>query len=184
VTTMTASRDSSRTVTAASLRHALACGKPGCPCGAPGTKTHCPSHQDRHPSLDVVGRDGRVLFVCRTGCPQDEVLSALRRLGIWSAGRPEPLLGPEPTVTELALERWRGQPASSPEVRILYAGSDLARRWRHAVESTRAKSTALGDESESGWELRRYAADLERDLAVLEADLDRRALTLASHGRR
>lgn len=38
----------------------------------------CPAHEDTHPSLDVrEGDDGQVLFKCRAGCTQEEVLSAL-----------------------------------------------------------------------------------------------------------
>lgn len=38
----------------------------------------CPAHDDRNPSFGVaVGRDGRILMNCRSGCGIDEILGAL-----------------------------------------------------------------------------------------------------------
>src|SRR6266849_851971 len=49
-----------------------------------GYRAPCPGHPDKHPSLDLVDRDGTVLFVDRSGrCTQREVLLALRGLGLW-----------------------------------------------------------------------------------------------------
>jgi hypothetical protein len=42
-----------------------------------------PAHADKHPSLDIEDRDGQVLFICRAGCAQAEVLRALRKLELW-----------------------------------------------------------------------------------------------------
>jgi hypothetical protein len=48
-------------------------------------RVRCPSHDDRHPSLDVTETpDGRALFICRAGCAQTEVIDALRERGLWS----------------------------------------------------------------------------------------------------
>jgi 5S rRNA maturation endonuclease (ribonuclease M5) len=70
---------------AARLRAALACDRPRCPCMRPGPAgmTHCPSHDDRSPSLTVHIRDGRVLWHCQAGCTQDAVVGALRARGLW-----------------------------------------------------------------------------------------------------
>jgi DNA repair protein RadA/Sms len=70
---------------ARAIRATLTCGRPGCPCRRPGTegKTHCPSHDDAHPSLSVSVRDDRVLVRCGAGCGQDAVLDALRHRGLW-----------------------------------------------------------------------------------------------------
>jgi hypothetical protein len=70
---------------AAAIRATLACGRPGCPCRRPGAtgKTHCPSHDDAHPSLSVTVRDDRLLVRCGAGCGQDAVLDALRHRGLW-----------------------------------------------------------------------------------------------------
>lgn len=38
----------------------------------------CPAHDDRNPSFGIaVGRDGRILLNCRSGCSIDEILGAL-----------------------------------------------------------------------------------------------------------
>jgi hypothetical protein len=37
--------------------------------------------------LDVDTKDGRVLFICRAGCPQNLVLGELKRRGLWLAVR-------------------------------------------------------------------------------------------------
>jgi hypothetical protein len=50
-----------------------------------GWRAPCPAHDDRHPSLDITeAPDGRVLFICRAGCSQTEVIDALRERGLWS----------------------------------------------------------------------------------------------------
>jgi hypothetical protein len=46
----------------------------------------CPAHRDKSPSLSIQERDGRVLVHCFSGCPQDDVIAALRQRGLW----PEP----------------------------------------------------------------------------------------------
>jgi RecA-family ATPase len=43
----------------------------------------CPAHDDHDPSLSIAERDGRLLFVCRAGCSQDNVIDALRSRGLW-----------------------------------------------------------------------------------------------------
>lgn len=46
----------------------------------------CPAHEDRLPSLAIRdGHDGRVLVRCHAGCPQREVIAALRERDLWSA---------------------------------------------------------------------------------------------------
>lgn len=43
----------------------------------------CPAHRGR--SLFIREQEGRILFVCRAGCSQDEVIKALRELGLWGS---------------------------------------------------------------------------------------------------
>ena len=43
----------------------------------------CPAHEDRIPSLSISSDGGKILFYCHAGCTQDEVISALRRRGLW-----------------------------------------------------------------------------------------------------
>ncbi len=47
----------------------------------------CPAHDDRHPSFSIDERNGHLLVRCRAGCPQAEVIAALRRRGLWGRGR-------------------------------------------------------------------------------------------------
>jgi len=50
----------------------------------------CPAHDDHNPSLSIREVDGKVLVHCHAGCPQREVVNALRDKGLW----------PEPPVTQ------------------------------------------------------------------------------------
>jgi hypothetical protein len=48
-------------------------------------RVRCPSHDDRHASFDITETlDGRVLFICRAGCSQAELIDALRERRLWS----------------------------------------------------------------------------------------------------
>jgi hypothetical protein len=43
----------------------------------------CPAHEDKHPSLTLAeGRNGKLLWHCRTGCEQNAVGAALRAKGL------------------------------------------------------------------------------------------------------
>lgn len=50
----------------------------------------CPAHEDRHPSMNVAtGDDGKILFICRSGCDQQAVIDVM---GLkWSDLYPESL---------------------------------------------------------------------------------------------
>lgn len=69
------------------IRRALACGKPGCPCGRPRGNTHCPAHDDPKPSLSVNDADGKVLIKCFGGCTNAAVIDALRERELWPQSR-------------------------------------------------------------------------------------------------
>ena len=47
----------------------------------------CPAHDDHHPSLSLVDRDGKVLVKCWSGCAQDDVIAALIARGLWKSRR-------------------------------------------------------------------------------------------------
>jgi DNA repair protein RadA/Sms len=72
---------------AQAILDALACSRPGCTCQRSATRgsgnTHCPSHEDRSASFTVHEQNGRVLFNCKAGCPQDAVLERLSALDLW-----------------------------------------------------------------------------------------------------
>jgi len=70
---------------------ALRCGRPGCRCQrAPANGqvlVHCPAHEDREPSLSLsVAPDGRLLWHCFAGCPQEAIQETLQRRGLLPAG--------------------------------------------------------------------------------------------------
>jgi hypothetical protein len=46
-------------------------------------KCLCPAHTDTDPSLDITGKGGRTLIICRAGCSQDAVFDELRGRGHW-----------------------------------------------------------------------------------------------------
>jgi putative DNA primase/helicase len=49
-----------------------------------GWKACCPGHDDHEPSLDIDdAADGKVLVKCRAGCKQEDVVAALKGLGLW-----------------------------------------------------------------------------------------------------
>jgi hypothetical protein len=43
----------------------------------------CPAHNDTVPSLEITEKDGKTLFICRAGCPQDRIVFTLRQLGVF-----------------------------------------------------------------------------------------------------
>lgn len=69
-------------ISAQEIAQALRCGKSGCDCGreiSPGTwRTHCPVHDDEHPSFDLTQKGDKVLWHCHAGCTQEETGAALK----------------------------------------------------------------------------------------------------------
>ena len=66
----------------------LACGRWGCPCNRAAVRgtglTHCPSHDDQTPSLNVSVKNGFVLVHCQSEhCSQEQVVGDLKRHGLW-----------------------------------------------------------------------------------------------------
>ena len=43
----------------------------------------CPAHDDRNPSFSVSDKNGKILVKCWAGCSQEEVIGALRGMGLW-----------------------------------------------------------------------------------------------------
>jgi hypothetical protein len=64
-------------LTAGEIRSVCQCGKAGCECHIATGLVHCPAHADGKPSLSVDERNGKPLFKCHSGCPQEAVLKAL-----------------------------------------------------------------------------------------------------------
>lgn len=69
---------------------ALACGQGNCPCSDAVRrgkgKTHCPTHVDDTPSLDIQsGDDGKPLIFCHSCRDSEAIISALRVRGLWKS---------------------------------------------------------------------------------------------------
>lgn len=73
-------------ITVESIHQALQCEHPSCACHRSNSHVHCPAHADSTPSLSVSEKDGKILVYCHGGCPQDQVLSALKEKGLWPSG--------------------------------------------------------------------------------------------------
>lgn len=89
----TSSTEGTPHATAFAILGALTCDRSHCECLNSARRgygdTHCPAHDDRHPSLSVhetVERD-RVLWNCHRGCTQDSVQRALTERGLLHAPR-------------------------------------------------------------------------------------------------
>ena len=46
-------------------------------------RSRCPVHGGR--SLSITEKNGRLLIVCRAGCPQGEVIKTLKQMGLWGS---------------------------------------------------------------------------------------------------
>ena len=56
-----------------------------------GWTARCPAHDDSTPSLSIRDSDdNKVLLYCHAGCDQRDVISALKKRGIWADDRPHP----------------------------------------------------------------------------------------------
>ena len=95
----------------------------------------CPAHNDHRPSLAIdSAADGSILVHCFAGCPQMEVIAALRAQGLWYGPRhhQRPLVGAD-------LRR-----PSSDE-----ADQEVARRTLEALSIWQETQPAMGTEAEA-----------------------------------
>lgn len=70
-------------ISARDIKGALDCGRPGCSCRTNGL-THCPAHDDTHPSLSVSpGKSVAVVVNCHAGCDSETVITQLRARSLW-----------------------------------------------------------------------------------------------------
>jgi hypothetical protein len=69
----------------------------------------CPVHDDHNPSLDLSERDGKLLWHCHAGCPQEKVQEALLRLvGGHRGAETERRPAPSPSFTVDAYAQAKG----------------------------------------------------------------------------
>jgi len=69
-------------------------------------RSRCPLHGGR--SLSITEKDGKLLLVCRAGCPQGEIIKALRDVGLWgnvSSYETSPPPEPNPSEQERRIDR-------------------------------------------------------------------------------
>lgn len=76
----------SHSTSADALLRALACSNQHCVCHRAVAQghglTHCPAHDDQHPSLSVSMGRVAVLWKCHAGCDRRDVAQAVRNLGL------------------------------------------------------------------------------------------------------
>jgi hypothetical protein len=160
-------------VTATDLRAALRCQDPRCACHGPRGRAHCPAHDDTRPSFDITKRAERVLFICRAGCGQADVIAALRARGLWGTPRVAPAR-PAPTLLEAprteAVARERAAGARWAPHRRAWAAADEYRETIRQVASARALATAAGRDAPGVWDALTLAARAEIDAEVTLAE--------------
>lgn len=156
------------------LRAALRCGRPGCDCQRGPRRTHCPAHPDVRPSLDIDERGGRTLVICRSGCTQRVVLTALRARGLWATNAPATQQSgrtPREEAHGTALRDAQAQRWARPGVLDLYTASDFIRSRLRLADRHRDAATRAGESPES-WGALEAAAGFERQALALEAELE------------
>jgi hypothetical protein len=153
------------------LQAALRCDRPHCACSTRRGPWHCPSHfPDRHPSLAITERKGKVLFICRSGCSQTEVLDGLRSRGLWrpaSAVSGVAAAGPRRHVGDEA----QREPWARPGVLDLYCIADGIRQRHSCADHLRRTVTRAGD-CERAWDDAAVAAAYDLDANRIENDFD------------
>ncbi len=84
------------------IADALAKALHGRKCGS-GWIARCPAHDDRHPSLSISERDGKLLVHCHAGCSQESVWQSLK--GMARVGRDNPRQVPKAPVRPSTADR-------------------------------------------------------------------------------
>jgi hypothetical protein len=160
-------------VTADELRAALRCGAPRCACARPRGPWHCPTHPDARPSFAIADR-GRVLFHCRAGCLQTDVIAALKGRGLWGSPRvvlTRPALSPFEAARTEAVARERMAESRRAPHRPTWAAADAYRTSMGEVAAARAIATAAGPDAPGAWDTLALAAEAETaaEAALAEA---------------
>ena len=93
------------------VKEGLDCHSYGCSCSR-GSDTHCPAHDDKHPSLSITEVDGKTLWKCHAGCSQEAVTQALVDRGLYvpkaTNGVVRDNVTPMKGVTRTALAKAKG----------------------------------------------------------------------------
>lgn len=89
----------------------------------------CPVHNDHNPSLSVTDISGKILVKCFSGCSQEEVIGALRDMGLWH------------TASRYQLERRKGSELNKNirhHQQILWLGVAQTKTGQKLSEADRA----------------------------------------------
>jgi hypothetical protein len=131
-----------------------------------------PGHNDRRPSFDITDSNGRALFHCWPGCPQNEVIAALRERGLLSPTNAR-------SATRPPVFRWEDhlspEPPSIPK--CCRAGGDsgaslCAHQRRFDADMTLARLRANLLEAKAEVVSLYRTAKLPLDLETLRAELN------------
>lgn len=132
-----------------------------------------PGREDKHPSLSICEREGRVLLHDFSGFPTERVLAAvgLRWVDLFTDAappRPRPPLPPGLTWIEAQeVQRARRAQAKVERYHRAFELADEVREAERDVAELRRLAGTLGDTDEA-WELLGLAADLERAARMVE----------------
>jgi hypothetical protein len=136
-----------------------------------GWRAPCPGHPDKHPSLDIADRDGRILFIDRSGrCTQDEIITALQGRGLWAPSpsgsrSPAPVTTPTTALIDRPLPDLPGCCRSGPPHRCEH--------WR-AFDHEFLVAHMLGNLEEAAAEVTElyHTAQMKLDLETLVRELN------------
>ena len=145
-------------------------------------RAHCPcdGHADEHASFEIKqGDNGRPVFICRAGCPQNEVLAALRERGLWpkngstaSPARNASALNRKPPKTYPTFEA--ATAAIETQIRRDHPDAQFVKYWPYPGDTFRCARFQWEDEKtyrpfrrvEDGWQI----GDLPGDLPLYASD--------------
>jgi hypothetical protein len=161
--------------TADDLQAALKCGAARCACARPRGPWHCPAHDDHRPSFAITRRAERVLFICRAGCRQEDVIDALRARGLWGTSQHVASARPAPSLlegarTDVAAHERSAEARRAPH-RPAWAAADGYRQTLREVAAARALATKAGADADGVWDMLALAAraEIDAETALAEA---------------
>ena len=99
----------------------------------------CPAHKDRHPSLTIRDGDSAPLLNCKAGCPREDVISALKSLGLWGSR------------DSAKVVTWRAPAAKpKPSPTVYWHTRDAPRETQRACDIWREACGSFGADTAAG----------------------------------
>ena len=82
------------------MRERLRCGNSHCQCHRANGNVHCPSHEDKNPSLSIDRnpQSNTPLVCCHAGCASDQVIEELKQRDLWPAREMTPDYAKQPAA--------------------------------------------------------------------------------------